>query len=98
MRHRARIDANHSEIRAALRKLGCEVLDLASVGGGCPDLLVFVRTGRRAGSLHLIEVKDGSKSASRQGLTPAQVQFHATWPVHVVNSLDQVVELCGATV
>ena len=97
MRHRARTDANHSAVRAALRKLGCEVLDLSSVGGGCPDLLVLVRTGRRAGSLHLIEVKDGSKSPSRRRLTIDQIESQGKWPVHVIDNIHQVLELCGAT-
>ena len=97
MRHRARTDANHALVREAFHKLGCEVLDLSNVGGGCPDMLVFVRTGRRAGSLHLIEVKDGSKSPSHRQLTPAQAEFHKIWPVHVVDSLEQVLELCGAS-
>jgi hypothetical protein len=97
MRHRGRTDANHALVREVFRQLGAEVLDLAAVGGGCPDLLVHIKTGRRAGSLHLIEVKDGSKSPSHRQLTPAQAEFHKIWPVHVVNSLDQVVELCGTS-
>lgn len=38
-----RRDANHAAIRDALRALGHFVVDTASVGGGVPDLAVFVR-------------------------------------------------------
>lgn len=34
-----RVDANHSAIVDALRRLGCSVLDLSRVGRGCPDIL-----------------------------------------------------------
>lgn len=34
-------DANHKAIRDGLRKLGHFVVDLAGVGGGVPDLLVW---------------------------------------------------------
>lgn len=38
--HARRVDANHSDIVAALRKLGCTVLDLSRAGRGCPDVCV----------------------------------------------------------
>lgn len=86
MRRAAKRDANHPEIVSGLRKAGCDVLDLGSVGCGCPDILV-----RRAGRLLLMEVKDGAKSASRRELTPDQVKFHAQWAgsVVVVKSLEE---------
>lgn len=74
MRRAARRDANHGEIVEALRKVGCTVLDLGSVGKGCPDLLVGW-----AGVLTLIEVKDGSKPPCERELTPDQVKFHREW-------------------
>ena len=43
MRRAAKIDSNHAEIVAALRGIGAYVMSLASVGGGCPDLLVGFR-------------------------------------------------------
>lgn len=52
MRRRARVDSNHAEIVEALRGMGCSVQSLASVGGGCPDLLVGFR-GRNV----LLEIK-----------------------------------------
>lgn len=40
-------DANHASIRDGLRKLGFFVVDLASVGGGVPDLVVWDDSPRR---------------------------------------------------
>lgn len=88
MRLRPRTDANQVTIMKALRQMGCEVLSLAAVGHGCPDLLVC-----RGHRLCLVEVKDGAKVKSAQKLTPDQVAFHSKWPVHVVTSLDEAVNV-----
>lgn len=88
----ARIDANQPEIVAALRKAGCTVQHLHSVGKGCPDLLVG-----RAGVNYLIEVKDGAKRPSDQKLTPDQVAWHSVWhgQVSVVNTVDGALAAVG---
>ena len=72
MRKRARTDANHAEIREALRRDGWYVLDTSSLGGGFPDLVAA-----KGGSVHLIEVKDGSKPLSAQALTSAEAKVSA---------------------
>ena len=73
----------------AFRKFGCQVQSLAAVGKGCPDLLIAAR-----GALHLVEVKDGNKPPSAQQLTPDQTKWHKDWGcVHIVRSVDEVVEL-----
>lgn len=69
-----RTDANHSDIRDALKAAGASVMDLSGVGRGCGDFLVGF-----SGLNYLIEAKDGGKSASQRRLTPAQVRFHAGW-------------------
>jgi Holliday junction resolvase len=74
VRRAARRDDNHADIVRALRKVGCNVLDLGAVGNGCPDLLVSF-----AGVLSLLEVKDGSKPPSARKLTDDQKLFHAVW-------------------
>jgi len=74
MRRAARVDANHSDVVAALRKDGALVIDTSGVGGGFPDLVVAYY-----GITALVEVKDGNKSASRQKLTDAQLKFHGQW-------------------
>lgn len=88
----ARIDANQPEIVAALRKAGCTVQHLHSVGKGCPDLLVG-----RAGVNYLLEIKDGGKPASDQRLTADQVVWHREWggAVTVVNSVDGALVAVG---
>ena len=88
----AKIDANQNEIVNALRKSGCSVQILSSVGKGCPDLLVA-----RAGVNYLLELKDGNKPKSAQKLTPDQVEWHDKWEayVFVVNSIEQAFESVG---
>ena len=97
MRRAAKVDANHAEVVAALRQIGCRVQDLSGVGGGCPDLLVGWR-----GRLVLIEVKDGRKPPSARALTRDQVEWHQRWqglPVRVATGPLEAVavmsELCG---
>ena len=89
MRRASAVDANHTQIVAAFRKLGCTVLSLAAVGKGCPDLCVAYRKQN-----HLVEVKDGEKVPSARTLTPDQKVFHAIWgtPVEIVESIDDVVK------
>jgi Holliday junction resolvase len=91
MRRAAKTDDNHRSIVKALRKAGCNVLSLAAVGNGCPDLLI-----QRLGVLYLLEVKDGEKYPSQQKLTPHQVKFRKDWIFHVVNSETQALEAVGA--
>jgi hypothetical protein len=77
------MDGNQPAIVAALRQSGCSVQSLASVGGGCPDLLVA-----RAGRLWLMEIKDPSQDLNKQRLTPAQILWHFDWKsrVHIVKT------------
>ena len=89
MRRAARVDANQAEIVAALRKVGCSVLDLSAVGGGCPDILV----GRRGKNL-LIEVKDGTKPPSKRRLTPEEREFLTAWNGNAVicDSIEEALD------
>ena len=87
MRLKARTDGTHKDIVKALRKVGCKVLDLSRVGGGCPDLLVRRRNGEPA----LMEVK-----TARGGLTPDQQRFIADWPETIVaRSVDEALAAVG---
>lgn len=85
-----RVDTNQREIVAALRSVGASVTHLHMVGKGVPDLIVGYR-----GVNYLLEVKDGSKTPSKQQLTPDEAKWHASWrgQVRVVNSVDQALEL-----
>lgn len=76
---RRKPDANQSTIVAALKRCGASVVDLSSVGGDCPDLLVGYR-----GVDRLLEVKTATGDASE-----GQAAFIATWkggPVSIVRS------------
>lgn len=88
MRKRGRTDNNQAEIVAALRQCGAQVLNLSSVGQGCPDVLVG-----RAGRNMLLEIK------SRGGtLTPDEQEFFASWlgEVHIVYSAEDALKAIGA--
>jgi Holliday junction resolvase len=88
MRKRTRKDINQNEIVSAFKTLGCTVLDLHLVGGGCPDLLVGVN-----GLNLLIEVKSG-KNTLRQN----QIDWAANWNGQsaVVNTVDDVISIVNA--
>lgn len=95
MRHAAKVDANHADVVAALRRVGAQVQSLATVGAGCPDLLVAFRE-----TWYVLEVKDGTKPLSHRKLTPAELEwvrvFGDTAPVFVVNSVDDALRAIGA--
>jgi hypothetical protein len=95
VRRAAKVDDNHAEIVLELMRHGCDVLSLAAVGNGCPDLLVW---SQWAGH-QLLEVKDGRKPPSARKLTPAQVEFHGRWkgPVHVVTCPTEALAVMGIT-
>ncbi len=75
MRRASRTDRNHAAVVAAFRACGCSVFDTSAVGKGFPDLTCSI--GLR--ETFLVEVKDGTKSPSKRLLTPAQVEFRASW-------------------
>lgn len=90
MRRAAKTDANHQEIVSAFRKLGCSVLPLHTVGGGCPDICV----GKNRKSV-LVEIKDGNKPPSARELTKDEQKFHAEWlgSLFVVENVSDVFDL-----
>jgi hypothetical protein len=83
MRTRARVDGNQAEIVAALRVAGCSVQSLASIGKGCPDLLVG-----KSGVNVLLEVKDEKQPLSKRALTYDERHWHGGWQgkVYMVES------------
>jgi hypothetical protein len=94
VRYGAKTDKNQARLVRNLRKAGCNVLSLAGVGQGCPDLLVH-----RAGQLYMLEVKrdDLPPSAGRNRRTPHQIRFHKDWPVHVVCTTAEALAAVGLT-
>jgi hypothetical protein len=89
-----RVDSNQKEIVACMRNMGATVAITSMVGKGFPDLVVGFR-----GKNYLVEVKDGSKSASRKSLTTCEFMFHDTWKgqVAVVESVDDAIVLLQNT-
>lgn len=85
MRRSGKRDHNHSAIVQAFRAMGASVLDLGSVGSGCPDILIGWR-----GKNFLVEIKDGDKVLSKQKLTPQQGPWISKWAgqVIVANSIE----------
>lgn len=90
MRLRGRTDANHGAIIKRLRQCGCSVMSLAQIGNGAPDLAVGFH-----GVNVFLEIKDGSKSPSRQRLTDAEKWWAATWAgqVATVANADEALEV-----
>lgn len=91
MRRAAKVDENQADIVKALRRFGCAVQPLHTIGQGCPDLLVG-----RGGRTMLLEVKDGNKPPSARALTPDQVEWIDSWrgePVYVVASVDDALHV-----
>ena len=79
-----RTDANHTDIRQAMRDAGAEVFDLSGSGGGVTDTLVYTEST----GLMLVEIK-----VKKGKLTPAQEKFHKRFPVHVVRTPEEALAL-----
>lgn len=88
MRRYGKVDANHSQVVAALRKLGCSVQSLADIGKGCPDLLVGYH-----GRNYAFEVKHGKGK-----LTPDEERWAASWrgQVHTIRSFEEAMKIIVA--
>lgn len=93
MRRAAKVDGNHIEIMQALQGCGYSVQSLASVGLGCPDLLVG-----RNGCNWLLEIKDPAQKPSDRELTKDQKRWHAMWRGQkaVVETVEQALAVVTA--
>ena len=72
-------DNNHNEIVGYFEDKGCSVLDLSSVGNGCPDILVSIN-----GVLTLVEIKNPKTFYGRSGLNEMQTAWAEWWSGGVV--------------
>ena len=90
MRKRGKLDGNHNAVVAELRELGFSVQSLASIGDGCPDLLV----GRHARNF-LFELKNPEQVPSKRMLTPDERKWFANWKgqVRKVETTEEIVEV-----
>lgn len=80
-RYARKVDTTHAAVVKALRAVGCSVQSLASVGKGCPDLLVGW-----GGRTFLFEVKspeaikkDGTVGLSHRITAEDQARWQANW-------------------
>lgn len=84
MRRRARTDANHRELLAALRRCGWTCQSTHQLGAGFPDAVCH-----RAGVVKLVEFK-----RAKGALTEAQeAKQIAGWPIIVVRSVEDCAAL-----
>lgn len=88
MRIKGKIDANQPAIVKGLRALGCSVVSVAGIGGGCGDLVIG-----RAGVNYFLEVKDEDQPPSKRRLTEDEDKFHKDWrgQIDVVENLDEAI-------
>jgi hypothetical protein len=91
-----RKDANHSACTEAVRAVGAVTIDCT----GDPSI-GFDEIWLWRGQTFLIEIKDGSKPASRRRLTPNERQRHADAArvdvtIHIIETTDQALQLIGA--
>ena len=93
MRKYGKVDANQAQIVKYIRNAGATVQSIASVGSGCPDIIVGYR-----GKNWLFEIKDGSRPPSQQKLTSDEELWHeiCRGQVAVVNHAMQALEIIGA--
>lgn len=93
MRRRAKVDSNHGEVVAALRKAGWSVISTAPLGCGIPD--IFASKDKETWA---IEIKDGSKIPSKRQLTDDEKAFASSWQgkYAVVESAEQALAIVGA--
>ena len=92
MRKHGRVDANHRDVVAALRQAGAFVQSLASIGNGCPDLLVAYH-----GRIFLIEVKTGAgKLTADEAAWVAEFERIGGVSVHIVRSAEDALRTVGA--
>jgi hypothetical protein len=88
LRRAARRDRNHGEIVEAFGRLGCSVIDVASIPCGF-DLLIGY------GGLTIpVEVKDGLKPPSKRKLTKNEKKIHDRWTggKRIVENVEQAAE------
>jgi rhamnose utilization protein RhaD (predicted bifunctional aldolase and dehydrogenase) len=81
----AKIDANHEQITKTIRNMGATVQSIASVGRGCPDVVIGYR-----GRNFLAEYKPNEKAKLRE----TQIKWHQNWKGQVMrlNSVDEAIK------
>jgi Holliday junction resolvase len=92
-KYAGRADDIQKDVVRDLRALGYHVVVTSAAGGGFPDLVVARPTWIRL--VELIGEQKWKRLKKTNGLTPAQVKFHAAWngpPIVKARSLEEVLE------
>lgn len=91
----SRVDANQKKLTDLWRKMGVSVLNLSSVGKGCPDVLLGITTPSKGRINILVEIKDGNKPPSHRKLTPSENDFFESWKgqIIIINTELEAVDL-----
>jgi len=92
MRTIARVDRNHAEIVAAMRKIGAHVVNTSQLKNAF-DCIAFY-----AGKTFIIEIKDGTKTASKKKLTEGELKTKEAIEnrgvkYHVIESINEAIDL-----
>lgn len=85
--YKKRVDENQKQLVHTFIALGASVLNLSTVGRGCPDLLIGYR-----GKSVLVEIKRDEKAA----FTEPQIKFMQNWrggPISRIDSVDAAIRL-----
>ena len=79
--YKKRVDENQKSLIHTFICLGASVLNLSTVGRGCPDLLIGYK-----GKTVLVEIKSSAKAS----FTDPQVKFMQEWRGGAVSRIDSV--------
>lgn len=79
--YKKRVDENQKQLVHTFIALGATVLNLSTVGRGCPDLLIGYR-----GKSVLVEIKRDAKAS----YTEPQIKFMQEWRGGAVSRIDSV--------
>lgn len=95
----ARVDGNQGEIVRALRDAGAFVQSLATIGDGCPDLLVI-----HDGLVFVFELKDPAQPERGLELSDDEKDWHYAarvlghYDVPVIETARQALEAIGVSI
>ena len=87
---RGKKDLNHDTIVGYLEKLGFQVIDLSSLGGGMPDILC-----NKAGQSRLAEIKNPETQYGKRGFNLNQQRWNDWWqgePPAILRTVDDCIE------
>jgi hypothetical protein len=86
-----RRDENHKDLLDAARRVGADVIDMASFECGFDALMRFRE------KIYLVEIKNGKKPKSARKLTPSEAAIRLVWSssYHVVKNLVELYEMFG---